>query len=77
MLTFLVNDCETWAMDIGNACLESFTQEKACIIAGSEFGDQEGHVLVMKKAVYGLKSSGKRWSERLFQVLKEMGFFPS
>jgi len=41
LLTFVaeLNDLEVWATDIGNACLESHTQEKACIIAGPEFGD--------------------------------------
>jgi len=47
------------------------------IIAGPEFGDREGHVLIISKALYGLHSSGLRWSERLADVLREMGFFTS
>ncbi len=47
------------------------------IIAGSEFGDRAGHVLIISKALYGLKSSGLRWSERLHDVLKDAGFFLS
>ena len=47
------------------------------IIAGPEFGDREGHVLIISKALYGLHSSGLRWSERLADVLRSMGFFPS
>jgi len=47
------------------------------IIAGPEFGDREGHVLIMSKALCGLHSSGLRWSEHLADVLREMGFFTS
>jgi hypothetical protein len=48
MVTFLaeLNDLETWATDVGDACLEAETSEKALIIAGPEFGKLEGHTLV-------------------------------
>jgi len=41
LLTFVaeLNDLEVWATDIGNAYLESYTQEKVYIIAGPNFGD--------------------------------------
>ena len=59
------------------ACLETHTEEKVHIIAGLEFGDREGHVLIMSKAPCGLHSSGLCWSERLADVLGEMGCFTS
>jgi len=79
LLTFIaeLNECETWATDIGNAYLESYTKEKVYIKAGPEFGDRAGHYLIIVKALYGLKSSGLRWHERLADVLRAMGFFPS
>ena len=79
ILAFLaeLNDLELWATDIGNAYLESYTKEKVYIKAGPEFGDREGHTLVIVKALYGLKSSGLRWHERFADVLRDMGFFPS
>jgi hypothetical protein len=79
LLVFIAEEqgLEVWSTDIGNAYLESFTQEKVYIIAGPEFGDREGHTLIISKALYGLKSSGLRWSERFSDVLREMGFFPS
>ena len=79
ILTFLgeLNNLKVWSTDIGNAYLETYTQEKVYIIAGPEFGDREGHVLIISKALYGLHSSGLRWSERLADVLRSMGFFPS
>ena len=79
ILTFLaeLNGNQAWATDIGNAHLESHTQEKAYIIAGPEFGDLEGHTLIITKALCGLRSSGLRWAERFSDVLRSMGFFPS
>ena len=63
-------------MDIGNAYLEAYT-EMVYIVAGKEFGDLCGHTLIIHKALYGLRSSGLRWWERLSVVLKEMVFAPS
>ena len=79
LVTFLaeLNDMELWGTDIGNAYLESYTTEKVCFVAGEEFGELAGHTMMMVKAQYGLKSSGKCWHDKLFEVLKSMGFFPS
>jgi hypothetical protein len=50
-----------WATDIDNTYLEAKTNEKVCIIAGpAEFGDLEGHLLIIYKTLYGLRSSGLR-----------------
>ena len=78
-LTFAaeLNGLQVWCTDIGNAYLESNTKEKVYIVAGDEFGELKGHTLIIVKALYGLKSSGLRWHERLADVLREMGFFPS
>ena len=79
IFTAELNNLEIWSTDIGNAYLESYTQEKVYVIAGPEFAPfgLEGHVLLIDRALYGLKSSGLRWWERLADVLREMGFFPS
>ena len=36
-----------------------------------------GHILIINKALYGLKSSGLRWHERFADTLRDMGFTPS
>ena len=79
LIAFLaeLNKLDLWATDIGNAYLESYTKEKVYVRAGPEFGDREGHILIIQKALYGLKSSGLRWHERFADVLRSMGFFPS
>ena len=63
LLVFLaeLNGLETWATDIGNAYLEAETLEQCFIVAGPEFGEREGHTLVIFKALYGLRTSGLRW----------------
>jgi hypothetical protein len=78
MLIFLaeLNTLETWVTDIGNAYLEAKTLEMVYIIAWREFGPREGHTLVIFKALYGLRTSGLRWHERLSDVLRSQGFFP-
>jgi len=71
-----LNLLDVWATDIGNAYLEARTQEKLYIIAGLEFGARRGHILVIRKALYGLRSSGKRWHERFSDCLRNEGFMP-
>jgi hypothetical protein len=72
-----LNGLKTWATDIGNAYLEAETSEKVFIIAGPKFDELEGHTLVIFKALYGLRSSGLRWSEKFSLCLRDMGYFPS
>ena len=72
-----LNNLELWGADIGNAYLEAPTEEKLHIVAGPEFKDWEGYILTFSKALYGLKSSGKKWAETLNDILKDMDFTPS
>ena len=72
-----LNGMEAYATDIGNAYLEARTQEKVCIKAGPEFGEREGHLLIIYKALYGLRSSGKEFGDLLAACLRELGFKPS
>ena len=79
MVVFLsqLNDLEIWGADVGNAYLEAYTDEKLCIIAGPEFKELQGHLLIMIKSLYGTRSGGARWHDRLFDILKELKFKPS
>ena len=45
------------AGDVCNAFLTAFTHKKIYIQAGPEFGNLEGRIMVMKKAVYGTKTA--------------------
>ena len=54
-----LNHQDLWGADIGNAYLEAFTDEKLYIVAGPEFQELEGYIVIFLKALYGLKSSVK------------------
>ena len=56
LVTFLGKfyNLDIWGADIGNAYLEAFTDEKLYIVAGAEFQEPEGYVLIFLKALYGL-----------------------
>jgi hypothetical protein len=72
-----INGLQPMVGDIGNAYLEAYTKEKVYFIAGKEFGPLAGHTMVIVKALYGLRTSGARFHERLADTLRDMGFTPS
>ena len=52
-----LNDLEIYHANVGNVDLEASTKEKIYFIVGAEFATfrTEGHVLVISKALYGLR----------------------
>ena len=79
LLIFLgkLSNLDIWGADIGSAYLEAFTDEKLYIVASPEFQELEGYILIFLKALYGLKSSGKRWAEGIHGILRDMKFLSS
>jgi hypothetical protein len=71
-----LNGLDLWATDIGNAYLEAFTMKQNYIVAGPEFGQLEGHYLIIVKALYGLCTSGLHSHERFANCLCNEGFSP-
>ena len=51
--------------DVGNALLTAFTSEKIYVVSGPEFGEFEGQIMIMEKAVYGTKTVALRFHEAL------------
>jgi Reverse transcriptase (RNA-dependent DNA polymerase). len=80
-IAFLIaalNDLEICAADVGNAYLNAPCKEKIWTIAGIEFGSEVGSVMLIVRALYGLKSSGASWaSTMLSDSLKALGYNPS
>ena len=68
---------EPWATEIGNAYPAALTSGKVCIRAGPEFGDLEGHLLIIYKALYVSKLSGKAFGQLLQECLLDLSFVPS
>ena len=60
--------------DVGNAYLQTLTREKLYIVGGPEFEELQGNVLVMYKALYGTRSGGACWHDKIFDILHHMGF---
>jgi Reverse transcriptase (RNA-dependent DNA polymerase) len=60
--------------DVGNAYTNAFTEEKSCAIAGPEFGDKEGCVAIIKKALYGLKTSLEQWYAHFADTPRSLKF---
>ena len=71
-----LDNLELCGADVGNAYLLALTKEKLYIVGGPEFEELQGHVLVMYKALYGTRSGGACWHNKLFDILHPMGFKP-
>jgi Reverse transcriptase (RNA-dependent DNA polymerase) len=56
-----LNDLDILSCDVGNAYLNANSREKLWIEAGPEFGSDTGSVMIIRKALYGLSSSGATW----------------
>ena len=69
-----LNDLEVLAGDIENAYLTTPCREKCYIRGGKEFGKLEGSILIVRRALYGLKSSGASFQAFLAERLDEIGF---
>ena len=72
-----LNGLQLMQGDIGNAYLDSYTQDNVYFTAGPEFRHLAGHNYIIDKALYGLRSSGLRFHERLSTVLRQFGFHRS
>jgi hypothetical protein len=69
-----LNDLDVLACDIPNAYINAVTKEKIWIRSSDEMGSDKGKVIIIVRALYGLKSSGARWREHMVQTLQNGGF---
>jgi hypothetical protein len=73
-----LNGLDVMSADIQNAYLTANCREKVYTRAGPEFGEgQKGKIFIIRKAVYGLRSSGASFWSKLRGRLHEMGFRPT
>ena len=72
-----LNSLRVSACDIGNAYLNATCREKLWTVAGPEFGSDKGSVIIIARALYGLKSSGAAWRSTLAQTMEIMGYRPT
>jgi hypothetical protein len=69
-----LNDLQVLSADIGNAYLNAPNREKVYAIAGREFGSKAGEVVIIVRALYGLKSAGAAWRSHLASNLQAIGY---
>ena len=72
-----LNGLEVSSCDIQNAYINAKPREKVYFRAGKEFGSKCGRLVIIVRALYGLKSSGAAFRARLSQELREMGYTAS
>ena len=72
-----LNDLKVMACDIQNAYLTADCGEKMWTIAGPEFGSEAGTIIIIKKALYGLKSDGTAFRSLLVDTLMDIGYRPT
>ena len=72
-----LNNLNIAACDIGNAYLNADCREKLWIVAGSEFESDKCSIMIIARALYGLRSSGAAWRAKLADSLIDLGYFSS
>jgi hypothetical protein len=79
-LAFLIagiNDLDVLAGDVTNAYLNASCRERIWFEGGIETGEDQGKVLIVTRALYGLKSSGAAWHADLAATLRDLKFTSS
>ena len=71
------NRLQVVACDIQNAYLTANCHEKIWTYAGLEFGSEHRQPMIIKKTLYGLKSSGTAFRVHLVETLHDIGFKPT
>ena len=75
LIVAALNGLYILSYDIQNAYLTADCREKICTCAGPEFGSESGMIIiVVRKSLYGLKSSGAAFCAHLEETLHEIVF---
>ena len=69
-----LNNLDVLGADVQNAFLTAPNKEKCWMIAGPEFGPEEGKSFLVVKALYGLKSASFSFRSYMAEKLVSMGF---
>ena len=77
LLVAALNDLDILACDIQNAYLTASCREKIVTQVGTEFGSDAGKMMLVTRALYGLKSSGASFRAFLGETLFDLGYWPS
>ena len=69
-----MNNLDTMVCDLENAYLNAPCREKIWFEGGAKCDEDKGKLLVVVRALCGLKSAGSPWRAALAEVLAALGF---
>jgi hypothetical protein len=72
-----MNQLEILACDIQNAYLTADCREKVYVMTGPEFGSEQGKVMIVRKALYGLRTIGAAFRAHLAETLYDLSYAPT
>ena len=70
-------DLKVLCGDIGNAFIQADTKEKIYTRVGKEFGEHNGMIAIIIKALYGLTTSAERFHTLFADFIRSLGFIPT
>ena len=70
-------DLKVMCGDIGNAFIQADTKERIYTRVGKEFGEHEGMIAIIIKALYGLTTSAERFHTLFADFIRSIGFIPT
>jgi hypothetical protein len=69
-----IEDLEIQVLDVKGAFLNGDLAEEIYMLQAPDFNDGSGKVYRLRKTLYGLKQSGRRWNQKLHSALSKHGF---
>ena len=77
LMVAALNGLDLQCADIQNAFLTAPNLERCYMQAGPEFGDEQGKIFIVRRALYGLKGSAASFRSHLANALEDLGFHSS
>lgn len=74
LMVAALNGLDIQGCDVQNAFLTADNREKNWIRAGPEFGEEEGQIFIVRRALYGLKSASAAFRSFMAKKFDELGF---
>ena len=71
-----LDNLDVLCADVQNAYLNAKPRERVYFYTGDEFGKDKGKLVIVVRALYGLKGAGSAWAAAIRQVMRDLGFTP-
>ena len=69
-----LNDLDVLAADCEGDYLNEETREKLYTVCVPEFGEYQGRIAIIVRALYGSKSAAASWRAKISKIIEELGF---